>query len=110
MNKILPVTLVSLSLLASQVQAATASYYGGKFHGRKTASGERFNMYALTAAHNSLPFGTRVKVTNKANGKSVIVKINDRGGFGKYGRTIDLSKKASDMINCGLCKVSLQVL
>lgn len=102
--------IISSLLLVNVANAATASWYGHPFHGRKTASGERYNMNSLTAAHNSLPFGTKVRVTNKSNGKSVIVKINDRGGFGKYGRTIDLSKKANDMISCGLCKVNIQKL
>ena len=70
-----------------------ASFYGEKWNGRRTANGEIFNTYELTAAHKSLPFGTKVKVVNKTNGKSVVVRINDRGPFVK-GRTIDLSKKA----------------
>lgn len=98
---------MSSSLLASD---KIASYYGKKFHGRTTASGEKYNMYALTAAHNSLPFGTLVRVTNLTNNKSVKVRINDTGGFKKYGRVIDLSKKANDMIECGLCKVNIKVL
>ena len=74
-----------------------ASFYGEKWNGRKTANGEIFNTYKLTAAHKSLPFGTKVKVVNKTNGKSVVVRINDRGPFVK-GRTIDLSKKAFQSI------------
>ena len=70
-----------------------ASYYGKKFHGRKTASGEIFDMNKSTAAHNKLKFGTIVKVTSIATNKSVIVRINDRGPFIK-GRDIDLSKSA----------------
>lgn len=90
--------------------AATASYYGSKFHGNLTANGERYNMNALTAASNSLPFGTMVLVTNLKNKKSVNVRINDTGGFKKYGRAIDLSKRANDIIDCGLCKVNIKVL
>jgi len=60
-----------------------ASYYGNEFHGRKTANGERFDQGKLTAAHRSLPFGTRVKVTNTQNGKTVVVRVNDRGPFVK---------------------------
>src|SRR5688572_10703338 len=60
-----------------------ASYYAHKYHGRTTASGERFDMNAMTAAHRTLPFGTRVRVTNRENGKSVVVRINDRGPFVK---------------------------
>lgn len=67
-------------------------------------------MNALTAAHNSLPFGTKVEVTNLSNKKKVTVRINDTGGFAKYGRVIDLSKKANQIIDCNLCKVKLRVL
>lgn len=85
-----------------------ASFYGEKWNGRRTANGEIFNTYELTAAHKSLPFGTKVKVVNKTNGKSVVVRINDRGPFVK-GRTIDLSKKAFQSIasiNKGVLKDS----
>ena len=74
-----------------------ASFYGEKWNGRKTANGEIFKTYELTAAHKKLPIGTKVKVVNKTNGKSVVVRINDRGPFVK-GRTIDLSKKAFQSI------------
>ena len=74
-----------------------ASFYGQKFHGRPTASGERFDMTQLTAAHRTLPFGSKVRVTNPANGKSVVVRINDRGPFhGK--RVIDLSRSAAERL------------
>ncbi|MFV3307317.1 septal ring lytic transglycosylase RlpA family protein [Pseudomonas sp. NY15181] len=76
----------------------TASYYGKAHHGKRTASGERFNLNALTAAHRTLPFGTRVKVTNLNNGRSVVVRINDRGPFGR-GRIIDLSRAAAEQLN-----------
>lgn len=72
---------------------AHASYYSDKFNGRKTASGKRFDNSKLTAAHRKFPFGTKLRITNEANGKSVIVEIIDRGPFIK-GREIDLSKKA----------------
>lgn len=91
---------------------AVASYYADKFHGRKTSSGETFDMYAMTAAHKTLPFGTMVKVTNLANGKSVVVRINDRGPF-VAGREIDVSKAAArqlDMIGTGTARVSLQII
>lgn len=107
MTKLLTVILL---LISTSSIAQTASWYGKPFHGRLTASGERYNMNALTAAHNSLPFGTMVLVTNLSNKKSVKVRINDTGGFKKYGRAIDLSKKANDMIDCGLCKVTIKVL
>lgn len=72
---------------------AVACYYADKFNGRKTASGEKFSNSKYTAAHKKLPFGTKVRVTNKVNNKSVVVTINDRGPFTR-GRDIDLSKKA----------------
>ena len=72
---------------------AHASYYHDKFNGKKTASGTRFNNQKLTAAHRKFPFGTKLKITNEANGKSVVVEVTDRGPFAR-GREIDLSKKA----------------
>lgn len=88
-----------------------ASYYGKKFHGRKTASGEPFNMYALTAAHKRLPFGTRVRVTHLKSGRSIAVRINDRGPFIK-GRIIDLSYGAAKklgMVTQGVARVRIWV-
>jgi rare lipoprotein A len=91
-------------------QTGIASWYGYPHHGRKTASGERYNMYDLTAAHRSIKLGTKVKVTNLKNNKSVIVKINDRGPFIK-GRIIDLSLGAKNAIGMdGIANVSLQIL
>lgn len=90
----------------------TASYYGKAHHGKRTASGERFNQNALTAAHRTLAFGTRVKVTNLDNGRSVIVRINDRGPFGR-GRIIDVSKAAAEQLNMlrsGTARVRLEGL
>lgn len=89
-----------------------ASWYGPGFHGRKTANGERFNMNSLTAAHKSLPFGTKLKVTCTTTGKSVIVRVNDRGPF-KPGRSLDLSKGAAEqlgMIGRGITKVKYEIL
>lgn len=87
-----------------------ASWYGPGFQGRKTANGERFNTHDLTAAHKSLPFNSMVKVTNLENGKSVIVKINDRGPYIK-GRIIDLSHAAKTEIGMGgLAEVMIEVL
>jgi len=89
-----------------------ASWYGEDFHGKKTASGETYNMYDLTAAHRTLALGSWVKVTNLDNGKEVVVRINDRGPF-KKGRIIDLSLEAArrlDMISEGTAKVKLTVL
>ena len=92
--------------------AGRASYYADKYHGRRTSSGEIFNKNAMTAAHKTLEFGTRLKVTNLDNGKSVIVKINDRGPF-KPGRILDVSEAAArklDMIKNGTARVSLEVI
>ena len=89
-----------------------ASYYGKRFHGRRTANGERFDMHAMTAAHRTLPFGTLVEVTNPGNGKTVTVRINDRGPFA-HGRTIDLSRAAASeigLIRRGHGMVELAVL
>ena len=95
-----------------QAMAGRASYYADKYHGRRTSSGEIFNKNAMTAAHKTLEFGTRLKVTNLDNGKSVIVKINDRGPF-KPGRILDVSEAAArklDMIKNGTARVSLEVI
>ena len=93
-------------------QTGEASWYGPRFHGRATASGDTFNQQALTAAHASLPFGSKVKVTNLANGKSIEVEINDRGPFlGK--RIIDVSQaaaKALGMKELGTTTVRLEPL
>ncbi len=78
-------------------QQGKASWYGKKFHGRKTANGEIYNMYAMTAAHKTLPLGTRVKVHNMNNNKEIVVRINDRGPFVR-GRIIDLSYTAAKKI------------
>lgn len=89
-----------------------ASWYGPGFHGNLTANGERYNQYGLTAAHKTLPFGTRVRVTNLYNGQSVTVRINDRGPY-SYGRIIDLSKGAAQVIgvmNSGVAPVRVDVL
>jgi rare lipoprotein A len=89
-----------------------ASWYGGKFHGRLTSSGEIFDTNDMTAAHKTLPFGTIVKVTNQDNGKSALVKINDRGPFVE-GRIIDLSRAAAerlDMVGQGVARVSLDIV
>ena len=89
-----------------------ASYYGKKFHGRQTANGEVFSMYALTAAHKSLPFGTRIKVTNLRNNKTVNVKINDRGPF-VAGRILDLSYQAAKeiaMLDEGVADITIKII
>lgn len=96
----------------SGVQDGMASWYGGQHHGGPTASGERFDKNAMTAAHRTLPMNTRVRVTSKRNGRSVVVRINDRGPYGR-GRIIDLSEAAAkqlDMIDAGVVPVRVQVL
>lgn len=77
-----------------ELERGSASWYGARFHGRRTSSGERFDMNELTAAHKTLPFGTRVRVRNIANGREVVVRINDRGPRMRD-RIIDLSKAAA---------------
>ena len=89
-----------------------ASFYSDKFNGKRTASGEKFNNSAMTAAHKTLPFGTHMKVTNMRNKRSVVVRINDRGPH-KKGRVIDLTQAAAHKIGFGsrgLAKVKLQIL
>lgn len=94
-------------------QVGTASFYSDKFDGQRTASGERFDQGKMTCAHGSLPFGCRIRVTNLRNQKAVEVKVNDRGGFSKHGRMIDLSKAAAKeigMVATGTAKVMIEVL
>lgn len=89
-----------------------ASWYGKDFHGKLTANGERYNMYGMTAAHKLLPFGTQVRVINKKNGKSIIVRINDRGPF-VANRVIDLTKTGAekiDMLGPGTASVRLETI
>jgi rare lipoprotein A len=88
-----------------------ASWYGEEYHGRKTANGEVYDMYAMTAAHRTLPFNTFVRVTNMENGKKAELRINDRGPF-VSGRIIDLSQsgaRAIEILTCGTAKVSVEV-
>jgi rare lipoprotein A len=95
-----------------RVQYGKASYYGDEFHGRKTSNGEIYRREKLTAAHRTLPFGTLCRVTNRDNGKSVVVRINDRGPF-KLDRIIDLSYKAAEMIGGigpGIIHVKVEIL
>jgi rare lipoprotein A len=93
-------------------EVGIASYYGRDFHGKPTANGETFDMYALTAAHKTLPFGSKVKVTRISNGASIVVRINDRGPF-VSGRIIDLSYSAAkklDMLDDGVAKVKIEIV
>ena len=115
-------TLLVTLLFTTNVMAKTkvnqhstrgeASYYAGFHHGKKTASGERFNMHSLTAAHRTLPVGSKIKVTNLNNGKEVVERVNDRGPYAR-GRVLDVSLGAAkklDMIKTGTAKVSIQIL
>ena len=101
------------SAVSTMATTGVASYYHNKFNGRKTASGEVFSNNKLTAAHRIYPFGTYLKVTNVANGKSVVVKVNDRGPFTK-GKELDLSRKAfmdiTDNPNKGNLQVNIEVV
>jgi rare lipoprotein A len=91
-------------------QEGKASWYGPGFHGRRTANGEIFNARALTAAHRTLPFGTRVRVVNKRTGHSVVVRINDRGPYAR-GRIIDLSRASAEALGIsGVAEVALMRL
>lgn len=95
-----------------RVEYGRASWYGKDFHGRRTANGEIYDMYKISAAHKTLPLGTRVKVTNRNNGRTVTARINDRGPFVR-GRIIDLSyggAKALGMVEAGVVPVKVEVL
>ena len=117
----IPASVWALPVSANQVnsmgqtfrtETGNASYYGGRFQGRRTANGERYDQLKYTAAHKSYPFGTLVRATNLENGKSVIVRINDRGPYVK-GRIIDLSVRAAetiDLLDPGVTKVKLEIL
>ena len=102
---------ISISLSMERVETCVASQYGigDGYHGKRTANGERFNTHALTAAHRARRFGSTVLVTNLANGRTVNVRINDRGPFIK-GRCIDLSRAAARQIGVTLSTVSIEVL
>jgi rare lipoprotein A len=108
-------TLICLTFLSfsfAQTQSGKASFYADKFEGAPTASGEKYRHGKLTAAHKTLPFGTKVKVTNQSNHKTVEVVINDRGPW-VDNRVIDLSKSAAeklDFVNLGLADVTIEVL
>jgi rare lipoprotein A len=105
----LSILLLASSCATKTVLTGKASYYADSFQGKKTANGERYKQGKLTAAHKTLPFGTMVKVTNLKNGKSVKVRINDRGPYAA-GRIIDLSKKAAKkigMVKQGVAEVKV---
>jgi rare lipoprotein A len=111
--KVLSPLVLTFSVLPTfGLQEGLASWYGGKFNGRLTSSGEVFDTNVRTAAHKTLPFGTIVKVVNLENGKSTTVKINDRGPFVE-GRIIDLSRAAAediDMVARGVARVSIEIV
>ena len=103
----LVLTFTYQSVQAEDVLTGKASFYGNKFHGRKTSSGERYHRDSLTCAHKTLPFGTLLKVRNLKNGREVVVKVTDRGPFVK-GRIVDLSLAAArelDMLSSGVINV-----
>jgi rare lipoprotein A len=107
-----PDSLSASSKKAGRVEIGYASFYAGRHHGKPTASGEAFDENALTAAHRSLPFGTRLEVTNLENDRSVVVRVNDRGPFVR-GRIVDLSlaaAKALGMAKDGVTRVQLRSL
>ena len=106
------ITLLTMTGTSYADSVGMASYYGKEFSGRRTANGERFNPGGLTAAHRSLPFGTKLQVTNLRNGKKVVVRITDRGPFAK-GRVLDLSygaARAVGMVSSGTAKVKMERL
>jgi rare lipoprotein A len=101
-----------LTPMEHEVEVGFASYYASRFHGARTASGARYDEEAMTAAHRTLPFGTRVQVTNLANGRSVVVTITDRGPFAP-GRVIDVSRRAArklDFVRAGTVRVRIRIL
>ncbi|MBC7977575.1 MAG: septal ring lytic transglycosylase RlpA family protein [Myxococcales bacterium] len=108
-----PRTTTPPGMTQGKVQRGLATWYGDEQHGGPTASGERFDKRKMTAAHRKLRFGTRVRVTNTKNGRSVEVRINDRGPYGSSKRIIDVSEAAArrlDMIDAGVVPVTVEVL
>jgi rare lipoprotein A len=96
-----------VGMMGERLQQGQASWYGPGFHGRRTASGEIFDTRAMTAAHRTLPFGTRVRVTNRKTGRSAVVRINDRGPYA-HGRIIDLSHASARALGIsGIAPVEL---
>jgi rare lipoprotein A len=106
------ISLLTMTVPAFAGSVGVASYYGKEMGGRRTADGERFNPRGLTAAHRSLPFGTKLQVTNLRNGKTVVVRVSDRGPFAR-GRMIDLSYGAArviGMVHSGTTRVKISQL
>jgi rare lipoprotein A len=119
-RRVLPLALLCAACVARSARTPTldapeeglATWYGERHHGRTTASGEFFDMRAMTAAHKTLPFGTRVRVVDLATGASVVVRINDRGPYGP-GRIIDLSRAAAERLGTlarGVARVRVEVI
>jgi rare lipoprotein A len=111
-RRLAPSSLLLCAALALGAEEGLASWYAGKFQGRKTASGEIFDTNQMTAAHKTLPFGTTVRVRNEENGRDVVVRINDRGPFVE-GRIIDLSRAAAEaiaMTGSGVARVSVEIV
>lgn len=112
-SSLLPISIAQAQpteISGKVLQSGRASWYGPGFHGRRTASGETFNTNDLTAAHPTLPFGTRVRVVNERTGQSVIVRINDRGPYA-HGRVIDLSRASAQAIGLsGVAPVTVMAL
>jgi len=110
-NILQPVTMLPENEV-TKTDLGKASYYAHKFHGRTTANGETYDMYAMTCAHKTLPFNTKVRVTNRNNGRSIVLRVNDRGPF-KKGRIVDVSYGAAKklgMIKKGIVPVKVEVL
>lgn len=113
LKKLLTMFAIMLFTLTFSQQTGKASYYGSQHHGKRTASGQVFDMNGFTTASNTHPLGTKLRVTNVKNNKSVVVIVNDRGGFSKYGRLLDLSKGAFSQIanvSQGIITVMVEVL
>lgn len=109
---LLAVCFLMVNVLRAQVQTGKASYYADKFEGSPTASGEKYRGTRMTAAHKTLPFGTKIKVTNLANNESVILEVNDRGPFVE-GRILDVSKAAAEKLgffNQGIADIKIEVV
>ena len=114
MKKIIFMLLIVFSSLSfTKEMVGNASWYGESWNGKKTANGEIFNSAKMTCASNSHKMGTNIEVTNLSNGKSIVCRVNDTGGFAKYGRILDMSKGAFSKIgnvNKGVIKVKIRVV
>jgi rare lipoprotein A len=111
-SKVIAVLVFAAVCLVASAETVTCSYYSAKYNGRRTSSGQRFSSDALTAAHRTLPLGTRVKLTNPKNNRSVIVKVNDRGPFVK-GRDISVTRRAAKTLGftrAGVAQLDMETL